>query len=418
MTSVWYPYTQMENLSPFLTVSSGDGVHIVLDDGRRLIDAISSWWCVIHGYNHPELNQAAIDQLNKMSHVMLGGLTHDAVEKLADKLVSITPDGLNHVFFSDSGSVGVEVAMKMAVQYWMNLGKGEKCKFLALKKSYHGDTTGVMALCDPEEGMHHLYHHLLQKHYFIEAPEMGYDPHPEQLVFDCEALEDFLKNHHHELAAFIVEPLLQGAGGFNMYAPEYLQKARALCDDYGVLLIFDEVATGFGRTGSLFASDQCGICPDIMILGKGLTGGYIGMAATLATSKIFSTFFGDDSKCFMHGPTFSGNPLACSIALKSIEIFERDGYLDKIKGIERILKRHLLGLSSPKVKDVRVLGATGVIEVNDPSLLDGFQDFAVDNGIWLRPFGAYLYTMPPYVISDGELEHVLSVMIDWVMKKV
>lgn len=415
---IWYPYTQQKTMAEAYNVSSADGVYLNLADGRRVIDAISSWWCVIHGYNHPELNAAAIRQLNKMAHVMLGGLTHDPALELARTLVRITPAGLNHVFFSDSGSVGVEVALKMAIQYWQNLGEKEKVKILTLKKAYHGDTTGAMSVSDPEEGMHRLFSPLLLQQCFLEAPRMGVEPDAALLKSDIHHLESVLKHEHRRLAAFIVEPLMQAAGGFNMYAPEYLQAARDLCNRYNVLLIYDEVATGFGRTGAMFAAERAGAIPDIMILAKGLTAGYTAHAATLANDKVYTAFYDDDpAKAFMHGPTFMGNPLACAIALKSIQIFERDNYLEKINRIESQLKTELSGLTGEHVKDTRVLGATGVIEMTTPAALNGVTRFALDRGVWLRPFDRYLYTMPPYIISSAELKKITDVMKEWVTSK-
>jgi adenosylmethionine---8-amino-7-oxononanoate aminotransferase len=414
MNTLWYPYSQMKTELEHYKVTSAEGVYLHLEDGRKLIDSISSWWCVIHGYNHPEINQAAKEQLEKMSHVMLGGLTHDPVEKLAKKLVQITPKGLNHVFFSDSGSVGVEVAMKMAVQYWRNLGQKEKYKLLSLKKAYHGDTSGVMSIGDPDDGMHALFSGILPKQLFLDAPQIGYEADENILINDLVRLENTLKTHNKELAAFIVEPIIQAAGGFNFYSPRYLEEAKLICDKYSVLLIFDEVATGFGRTGTMFAADQTKITPDIMILGKALTAGYLGHAATLATTEIFNAFYDDDpAKAFMHGPTFMGNPLACSIALKGIEIFEKEDYLSKISEIEKTLKTGMLQIKSQNIKDIRVLGATGVIEVKDKKSLEGIQEFAANRGVWLRPFEKYLYTMPPYIISEIEINQIIQVMKDW-----
>jgi adenosylmethionine---8-amino-7-oxononanoate aminotransferase len=295
MCCVWYPYQQMQNLDVQHEVVSAEGVYLYLDNGSKLIDAISSWWCVIHGYNHPQINEQAISQIKEVAHVMLGGLTHKPVKNLAKKLVEITPKDLNYVFFSDSGSVGVEVALKMAIQYWRNNNKSKKNRFLALKKAYHGDTCGVMAVGDPDDGMHALFSGFLPKQFFLPAPSMGYEADSKQLERDLQQLGDFLRNEHHRLAAFIVEPLMQAAGGFNFYAPLYLKEAKKLCDKYEVLLIFDEVATGFGRTGTLFAADQTGISPDIMVLAKGLTAGYTGHAATLASTRVFEAFLSEDS---------------------------------------------------------------------------------------------------------------------------
>ena len=397
-----------------LSVASAKGVYINLTNGQHLIDGISSWWCMIHGYRHPELDEAIINQVNKMSHVMLGGLIHEPALKLAEKLINITPCGLNHIFYSDSGSVGVEIALKMALQFWCNKGKPEKNRFIALNGAYHGDTTGCMAVCDPDDGMHYLYNDATVKHYFIDNPPDGFECKESRINDYTLKIKNFLKKHHKELAAFILEPVLQAAGGFKIYSPAVLKHIRKLCDEYDILFIFDEVATGFGRTGALFAADHANVCPDIMVLGKGLTAGYLGHSATLTTTKIFNAFNSDDpAKTFMHGPTFMGNPLACSVALKSIEIFERDNYLSKIKSIAKRLKEGLSQISSPKIKDIRVLGAIGVIEVYDTNDISGFQNFAVKKGVWLRPFSRFLYTMPPYIITEDELDKIIEVIQIW-----
>lgn len=411
---LWFPYSQMKNIGEPHHVVSAEDVYINLSNGKQLVDGISSWWCMIHGYCHPELNEALISQVNKFSHVMLGGVTHEPVLELTNKLVEITPEGLNHVFYGDSGSIGVEIAMKMALQYWRNIGKPEKSKFVALKGGYHGDTIGCMSVCDPEDGMHYLFKDAIVKEYFVDSPPPGYDQENEIIENYICKLQDFFDKHHTELAALIVEPILQIAGGFNIYSPLILKKMREICENYDTLLIFDEIATGFGRTGTYFASNHANVCADIMVLGKALTGGYLGHSATLTTSKIFNAFYDEDpKKAFMHGPTFMGNPLACSVALKSIEIFERDNYLDKINDIEYKLKEGLSKLKSSKINDVRVIGATGVIEINSEKDISGFQDFATENGVWLRPFSKYIYTMPPYIISEQNLDKILSVMQIW-----
>jgi len=405
---IWYPYAQIQNLPAQLEVVRAEGVTLHLADGRELIDAISSWWSVIHGYGHPELNAAAKGQIDRMAHVMLGGLTHQPAQQLAEKLVAITPTGLNHVFFADSGSVGVEVALKMSLQYWKNTDHPQKEKFVALRNAYHGDSLGSMSVCDPVDSMHSQFSGLLQRNYFLDAPDNA------NLSSDIETMEKFISDHHRELAGFIVEPLLQAAGGFNMYSPEYLRAARAVCDQCDVLLLFDEVATGFGRTGSLFAADQAGISPDIMVLGKALTAGYFGHSATLATTRVFEGFYGDDYSCaFMHGPTFMGNATICAIALKSIEIFEREDYLARIARIESLLNQNLKRIRSEHIKDIRVLGATGVVEVFEPVSLSGIQDFAADHRVWLRPFGGCVYTMPAYVIADEQLMKIITVIDQW-----
>ncbi|WP_036565620.1 adenosylmethionine--8-amino-7-oxononanoate transaminase [Oceanospirillum beijerinckii] len=417
-TRLWFPYAQMKHLEVNYEVDTGEGPYIQFTNGMRLLDATCSWWCMIHGYRHPDITQAIHEQADKLAHVMLGGLKNRPAVELANKLVEITPEGLNHVFFSDSGSVGMEVAMKMAVQYWQNQGRTEKAKLASLIKAYHGDTTGCMSVCDPEEGMHSLFSGLLPTQHFAPAPEAGFDAIAEEVTQDIANLRALFEQHHQEIAGFIVEPLLQAAGGLNMYSPIYLQEARKLCDEFEILFIFDEVATGFGRTGKLFAADHAGITPDIMVLSKGLTGGYIGHAATVANDRVFDGFWDDDAgKAFMHGPTFMGNPLACAVALKSIEVFERDDYLGKIAQLNQVLQQELLSFKHPEVKDTRVLGATAVIEVHDAASLKDVQDFAISQGVWLRPFGRFLYTMPPYIITEDELKQITSTMKSWFTEK-
>ncbi|SFW98401.1 adenosylmethionine--8-amino-7-oxononanoate transaminase [Marinospirillum alkaliphilum] len=411
-SAVWYPYCQMQNLTEPPEVISGKGAWIHLKDGSRLLDATSAWWCLIHGYRHPDLDAALHRQIDQLSHVMLGGLTHQPALQLAEKLVGITPAPLTRVFFSDSGSVGVEVAIKMAVQYQKQQGQAERTHILAVKQAYHGDTSGCMAVCDPEEGMHQLFKGWLMEHPFTAAPRAGFDALPDDplLQQDLQILQQSFEQHHQQLAAFIVEPLLQAAGGFNMYSPLWLQEVRRLCDHYGILLILDEVATGFGRTGKLFACEHAAICPDILVLSKGLTGGYLGLAATLATEKVFEGFYGGPAQAFMHGPTFMGNPLACSVALASIEVFERDHYLQRIAMMQQQLQQALDDFQAPGVVATRTLGATGVIEVDHADRLKGMNQWARAQGVWLRPFGRYAYTMPCYVISDEELLTITRTM--------
>jgi adenosylmethionine-8-amino-7-oxononanoate aminotransferase len=414
--TLWYPYAQMLGLEIQNQVVRAEGARLYLRDGRILIDAIASWWCVIHGYNHPELNAALRAQLDDFAHVMLGGLTHAPAQDLAERLVALVPPGLTHVFFADSGSVGMEVAMKMAVQYWRNLGVPGKHGFLSLRHGYHGDTTGVMSLGDPDDGLHRLFSGYLPKQHFVPPPEGMGDGRGEIRRSVDEALAALaaaLREHAHEIAAFVCEPLLQGAGGFNFYPPAYLGEARRLCDEHGVLLICDEVATGFGRAGTLFACEQADVSPDIMVLAKGLTAGYLGLSATLASDRVFQAFLGDDDKAFMHGPTFMGNALACAVALASIRIFERDNYLDKIRRIEEILREELLDLRADAVRETRVFGACGVIEVREPRVWRGIQAFAGERGVWLRPFDKVVYTMPAYVIDESSLRQVCRTMRAW-----
>ncbi|MBZ9556767.1 MULTISPECIES: adenosylmethionine--8-amino-7-oxononanoate transaminase [unclassified Modicisalibacter] len=417
-SSLWHPYAQMLTSPTAPTVVGGEGARFHLQGGETLIDATCSWWCMIHGYGHPRLVKAIKDQADTLCHVMLGGLSHEPAQRLADTLVRITPAGLNHVFFSDSGSVGMEVAMKMAVQYQVQRGQPEKHRMLSLMGAYHGDTTGCMAVCDPEEGMHALFAGFLPRHHFAPAPRAGYHATREAIDTDIAALRATLERCHTETAALLMEPMLQAAGGLNMTSPAYVKAARELCDEFDILLIFDEVATGFGRTGKLFAAEHAGVTPDIMVLSKGLTGGYLGHAATLATSSVFAAFLSDDpGRAFMHGPTFMGNPLACRVALESLAVFEEEAYLDKIAGLNTILREELQEdgdlIGNSRVADVRVLGATAVIEVHDAADLDGAQAFARSRGVWLRPFGRWLYTMPAYVTTHDEMRRITGVMKDW-----
>ncbi|MDW0359320.1 adenosylmethionine--8-amino-7-oxononanoate transaminase [Halomonas venusta] len=419
---VWHPYAHLKTQAPAPKVVGGSGSHFTLENGERLLDATCSWWCMIHGYGHPRLVAAIREQAGELCHVMLGGLTHDPADRLARELVRITPDGLNHVFYSDSGSVGMEVAMKMALQYQVLIGHPEKCKMLSLMKAYHGDTTGCMAVCDPEEGMHSLFASLLPQHHFAPAPSAPFNATPEQVADDLAALRDVLEKHHHEIAALLMEPLLQAAGGLNMTSPGYLRGARALCDEFGVLLIFDEVATGFGRTGKLFAANHADVTPDIMVLSKGLTGGYLGHAATLANDRVHDAFVGDSANhAFMHGPTFMGNPLACRVALESLRVFEEECYLDKIAALSQQLSRALVDDSTlnahPAVADVRVLGATAVIEAHSAETLKGVGQFARERGVWLRPIGRWLYTMPAYIATDADITQITDVMKAWFFKR-
>jgi len=406
----------MKNSNSFPVVRGGKGVFLYLEDGRTLIDGISSWWSVIHGYNNPELNKVLIEQANTISHVMMGGLSNRPAIELANKLTKITPEGLEHVFFSDSGSVAVEVALKMALQFWTNQGIYEKKKFLSLKNGYHGDTFKAMEVSDDSD-FSRTFSGILNKGYFLDTPRGGFLADEKTIAGDVAQLNKTLKENHCNIAAFILEPTVQCAGGFRMYSPLYLKAAGALCSKYNVLLIFDEVATGFGRTGKLFAAEYSSISPDIMILGKALTAGYLGHAATITNSKVFNTFLDDGhEKAFMHGPTFMGNALACAVALRSIEIFEYENYLEKIRNIEEIIKEEFSCIQSPAIKHKRVLGAVGAIEVTDKKYLKGFCEFAVLNGVWLRPIDKVVYLMPPYIIHAKELRKLIAVIKTWFEK--
>lgn len=412
-SKVWYPYSQIKLNEPRFKVIKAEKEFLTLEDGKVLIDGVSSWWAAIHGYNNEELNKAMANQAAKFSHVMLGGLTHDPVEQFADKLVKITPEGLNHVFFSDSGSVAVEVGLKMATQYWSNQGRTQKSKFIALFNSYHGDTFKAMEVGDDSD-YQSSYSHVLNKGFYTSIPEGGFDASEEQLSTALNEFETILKNHGEEIAAFIVEPLMQGAGGFKLYAPEYLAKTKALCEQYDVLFIADEVATGFGRTGKLFACNHAEITPDIIILGKALTAGYVGHAATITTSKIFDAFLGETyEEAFMHGPTFMGNPIACAVGLKSIEIFERENYLKKVKQIESSFKKAFKDFDHKNVKDIRVLGCMVVIETQSADCVKGFKTYAIDKGLWLRPIGKFLYATPPFTISEESLNKIITGLKGW-----
>lgn len=395
---IWYPYEQMKHMKQPYKIVDANGVYLYTEE-QKLIDSVSSWWCMIHGYKHPELTAAIKEQADCFSHVMLGGLTHDPAERLAQKLQDILPGDLNYCFFSDSGSVAVEVALKMALQYYMNRGDKKRTKVLALTHAYHGDTFKTMEVGDDED-----YHFVLEAY----GPKTNVINIPTEIP----ALEEAFAMYHEELNCFIVEPILQGAGGMRMYDISFLQRARELCDQYGVLLIFDEVATGFGRTGNRFVADL--VQPDIIVLGKALVGGYIGHAATVANQKVYDGFYSDDDRhALMHGPTFMGNALACSVALKSIEIFERDNYMEKIKKIEEISHRELDSFEDPRIKEIRIMGGCACIEVTAPAVLEGYQDFAYKHGVFSRPFLSYLYSMVPYIITEEELVQVFATMKAW-----
>ncbi|PRY71962.1 adenosylmethionine--8-amino-7-oxononanoate transaminase [Halomonas ventosae] len=419
---VWHPYAHLRTQRPAPKVVGGEGPRFTLEGGESLLDATCSWWCMIHGYAHPRLVAAIREQAGELCHVMLGGLTHEPADRLARELVRVTPGGLNHVFYSDSGSVGMEVAMKMAVQYHQLRDRPGKHRLLSLMKAYHGDTAGCMAVCDPEEGMHSLFAGYLPHHHFAPAPTAPFDAEPEAVSADLDALREVLERHHHEIAALLMEPLLQAAGGLNMTSPHYLRGARELCDEFDVLLVFDEVATGFGRTGRMFAADHAEVTPDIMVLSKGLTGGYLGHAATLASDRVHEAFIGDsEMHAFMHGPTFMGNPLACRVALESLAVFEEEDYLGRIAALNRVLRETLLDdealAAHPAVADVRVLGATAVIEAHDASALAGVADWARAQGVWLRPIGRWLYTMPAYITSEADLRRITDVMKGWFLAR-
>ena len=395
---IWYPYSQMKTMPAPYKIVDAKGVYLYTED-RKLIDSVSSWWSVIHGYNHPEMNRAIADQLEKFYHVMLGGLTHSAAEKLSEKLKDWLPGDLNYSFYSDSGSVAVEVALKMALQYYLNRSESCRTKILALEHAYHGDTFKAMEVGDDED-----YHFVINAY--------GKNPNVIHIPTEIEPLENAFCEFGDSLNCFIVEPLLQGAGGMRMYDVAFLSRARELCDQYEVLLVFDEVATGFGRTGNRFVADL--VLPDILVLGKAFTGGYLGHAVTVASRKVFEGFYDESpAHALMHGPTFMGNALACAAALKSIELFEREDYPAKINRIEEFTRSEMEGFSDPRIKEVRVMGGCVCIEVYDADVLQGYRQFAYQEGVFSRPFLNYLYAMVPYIIQENELKKVLVTMKKW-----
>jgi len=399
---IWHPYTSMSNPTAVLPIASAKGVTLTLADGYELIDGMSSWWAALHGYNHPQLNQALIDQSQKMSHVMFGGLTHEPAILLAKKLITITSDNLQHVFFSDSGSVAVEVAIKMSLQYWFAQGRTQKTKLLTVNKGYFGDTFGGMAVCDPVNGMHQMFSGVLAQHIFAEAPASI-----EKGAWKDEYIDDFkrkLSANHQNIAAVIIEPMVQNAGGLRFYHAEFLQAVRQLCDEYDVLLILDEIATGFGRTGTLFAYEQANIEADILCVGKALTGGYMTLAATLTSPKVVTGIETDGKGVLMHGPTFMANPLACSVANASIDLLLSSPWQLRVNNIEQQLNAELEQCKSLKcVKDVRVKGAIGVVELHQAIDIEWSQKQFTTAGVWLRPFGKLVYVMPPFIIKPYQL---------------
>lgn len=412
---VWHPYSAISSGLPVFPVESAHGVRIKLSDGQELIDGMSSWWCAIHGYNHPLLNQAITQQLESMAHVMFGGLTHQPAVDLISKLVEITPEALQSVFLSDSGSVSVEVSMKMAIQYWHTKGHPNKQKFLTIRGGYHGDTFGAMSVCDPVTGMHQIFSDSINQQFFVDAPTRVFGESCSD--DDMQTMKETLSEYQENIAAVILEPVVQGAGGMHFYSADYLNRLRELCDEYDVLLIFDEIATGFGRTGKLFALEHSKVVPDILCLGKSLTGGYMTLAATLTTTEISQTISNGDPGLFMHGPTFMANPLACSVALASIKLLLESPWQENVARIEKQLKQELQVCTSlDSVKEVRVLGAIGVVEMKQPVDMKTLPQQFVDEGVWVRPFGKLVYLMPPYIIHSEELSVLTKAVFNVISK--
>ncbi|WP_333954544.1 adenosylmethionine--8-amino-7-oxononanoate transaminase [Psychrobacter sp. S4(2024)] len=407
---LWHPYASLPPTYPNIVIDRADGIYIVTEDGTRLIDGMSSWWASVHGYNHPKLNAAMIKQLGKMAHVMFGGLTHQPAINLGKKLLSIVPAGLDAIFYADSGSIAVEVALKMALQYQIAAKRPTKQQFASTHSGYYGDTWHAMSVCDPINGMHSLYGKQLPMQHFVAAPPMGFERDLTQS--EREALTEFFVKNSDQLAGFIIEPIIQGAGGMRFYSPQYFQLLRQLCDEHNVVLIADEIATGFGRSGKLFACEHAAISPDIMTIGKALTGGYMTFAATLCTRTIADTISQSDYPSLMHGPTFMGNPLACAVACASIDLILCYDIEARTANMQSVMEQQLApAVSLNGVAEVRCLGAVAVIELQEAVNMPVFQSLLIENGIWVRPFGKLVYIMPPYVITDDELTTLCQALL-------
>jgi len=413
--NIWHPYTSMSSPLPSYLVKTAEGVNITLATGEEIIDGMSSWWSVIHGYNHPVLNEALVEQSKDFSHVMFGGLTHEPAINLSQKLIEMTPETLKRVFICDSGSVAVEVAIKMAIQYWASKERKSKHKLITVRNGYHGDTFAAMSVCDPVNGMHQIFEQVLFKNHFAPAPQVKF--HQDwfadvQGKNEIAALEAMFIEHHHELAAFIIEPIVQGTGGIRIYHPEYLKACHRLCKQYDVLFIADEIATGFGRTGKMFACEWANISPDIMCVGKALTGGYLSLAATLCSTDIANTISDGEAGCFMHGPTFMGNALACAVANASLDLLATNQWQENVLTIEQYLQDHLTPLNNhSRVQDVRILGAIGAVETEQPVVMAIIQKRFVELGVWIRPFGKIIYIMPPFITTNEQLKKLIVAIV-------